>query len=674
VKNKFIAAMCFVFCSFACAGEQKLSYVDLVGRITDLEQVSVLPVPGEKCAQFSSYDRASKYDEATGKYIRWDSNGDGGAVIRMEGDQAVLAEMNGPGCIWRTWSATAGKGHVKIYLDGASEAAVDLAFDDYFSRKFEPFTYPALVYKTAANGFDNYVPMPFQKSCKIIGDKGWGNYYHFTYSNFPAGTQVPTFKRELSAEEKEALGGADRIFAVCNADPAGKRKGEKTVVEKVSVEAGKTAKVLDLTGEQAITAIKMKMDLPASPADRDILRELSLKITWDGDKEPAVWTPLGDFFGSAPGANKYSSLPLGLTADGTWYCYWYMPFKKSALLELTNDGKTKLDVNFEITYAPLTKPIETLGRFHAKWHRDAFPPAEPERAIDWTMLKTEGTGRFCGVMLHVWNPCGDWWGEGDEKFFVDGEKFPSTFGTGSEDYFGYAWSSGRIFFQALHNQPNNENNNKGHLSVNRWQIADNVPFQKSYEGVIEKYFTNKRPTLFSCITYWYQNAGSSDPYKPLPVEERVMASYPSPYTIEGATEFEFMPVLEKTGGNSRSQDMSNFKGKWGYGQQFFWTDTKKGDKLTFKLQVKDAGKYDVIVQLTKANDYGIVQMYMDGEKLGEQVDCYNSEVGLVGELKLGTKELTAGDHKFTVEIAGANEKSNGRYFAGLDYIRLGPVK
>ena len=96
-------------------------------------------------------------------------------------------------------------------------------------------------------------------------------------------------------------------------------------------------------------------------------------------------------------------------------------------------------LELEIAHAPLPQPFEQLGHFHAKWHRDAFLPRGPERELDWTMLKTEGRGRFCGVMLHVWNPRGGWWGEGDEKFFVDGEKFPSTIGTGSEDYFGYAW-------------------------------------------------------------------------------------------------------------------------------------------------------------------------------------------------------------------------------------------
>ena len=198
--------------------------------------------------------------------------------------------------------------------------------------------------------------------------------------------------------------------------------------------------------------MRVKLDLPPAPADRDVLRELALQIKWDGETEPSVWAPLGDFFGTA-GVNNYRSLPLGHTGDGWWYCNWYMPFAKGAQVELINDGKTARTVTFEVTHAPLSRPIAQLARFHAKWHRDAFLPREPERAIDWPILKTEGAGRFVGVMLHVWNPRGGWWGEGDEKFFVDGEKFPSTFGTGSEDYFGYAWCCPRFFQNASTTRP-----------------------------------------------------------------------------------------------------------------------------------------------------------------------------------------------------------------------------
>ena len=138
-------------------------------------------------------------------------------------------------------------------------------------------------------------------------------------------------------------------------------------------------------------------------------------------------------------------------------------------------------------------------------------------------------------------------------------------------------------------------------------------------------------------------------------------------------EFEFMRVIEKAG-NTRRQDMSHYGEKWGYGQQLLWSDTKMGDKLTIALPVKDAGRYDVVLQVARANDYGIIQVSLDGEKIGEPIDCYNTEVKLNGEVKLGAKELTAGEHKLTVELVGTNEKTKGRYLAGLDYIRLVPAK
>ena len=84
------------------SAQPQLTYVDLIKRLTDLEHLATLPAPGETTKQWSSYDRASQYDEATGKYLHWDANGDGGGIIRREDGQLVLAEMEGPGCIWRS--------------------------------------------------------------------------------------------------------------------------------------------------------------------------------------------------------------------------------------------------------------------------------------------------------------------------------------------------------------------------------------------------------------------------------------------------------------------------------------------------------------------------------------------------------------------------------------------
>ncbi|MHC4602404.1 MAG: glycoside hydrolase family 172 protein, partial [Planctomycetota bacterium] len=437
---------------------ERLTYIDLIHRLTDLEQLATLPAPGEKCQQWSSYDRRSKYDQASGKYIGWFANGDGNGIIRKEGNTQVFAEMQGPGVIWRIWSAEAKNGHVKIYLDGADEPAVDLPFIGYFNRENEPFTHPALVHMTA-RGQNCYVPIPYRKSCKIVGQGDWGRYFHFTYTTYPKGTILPTFKRDLSPAESKALDKAAKVLAERGFDPADRRPGEVTIEQEPSIVApGATATVTRLKGTRAITSLKVHIeDLPESPDDRDVLRELVLRIYWDGERQPSVWVPLGDFFGTAPGVNKYKSLPLGMRGYDLFYSFWYMPFEKGALIELTNDGDKERQVSFTISHAPVTKPIETLGRFHAKWHRDAFLPEEPGRdapeCIDWTMLKTEGRGRL-----------GGWWGEGDEKFFVDGEKFPSTIGTGSEDYFGYAWCNPTLFQNCYHNQTISMNN-KGHVSV-----------------------------------------------------------------------------------------------------------------------------------------------------------------------------------------------------------------
>ncbi|MFQ6036229.1 MAG: glycoside hydrolase family 172 protein, partial [Sedimentisphaerales bacterium] len=575
------------FTQTAQAG-QRLTYIDLINRLTDLEHLATLPAPGEKCAQFSSYDRRSKYDEATGKYVNWSANGDGTGIIRKENGELVFAEMQGPGVIWRIWSALAKKGHVKIYLDGADEPAVDLPFEGYFNCQNEPFTRPALVHETA-RGLNCYVPIPYQKSCKITAEGDWGRYYHFTYTTYPKGTILPTFKRKLSTAEAKALDRANEILSKSGTDPVGKRPGEIAVQKKVVVRPGEVATVAKLKGTRAITALRVHIieDLPESPDDRDVLRELVLRIYWDGEKSPSVWAPLGDFFGTAPGVNKYKSLPLGMMGHGDFYSFWYMPFEKGALIELTNDGDKQRMVSFTISHAPVTKPIEKLGRFHAKWHRDAFLPEDPDRrAIDWTMLKTKGRGRYCGVMLHVWNPRGGWWGEGDEKFFIDGEKFPSTFGTGSEDYFGYAWCTPELFSNCYHNQTISMNN-RGHVSVNRWHITDNVPFQKSFEAAIEKYYPNKKPTLYAATAYWYQAAGQADPYQAVPVEQRKgYWTEIKVFKVKGALEGERLKILAKTAGNARRQDLFGFGPDWSGDAHLWWTGAKPGDILELAVPVK----------------------------------------------------------------------------------------
>ncbi|MDD4789618.1 MAG: DUF2961 domain-containing protein, partial [Pirellulales bacterium] len=384
---------------------ETLSYADLVARLIDLEQPALLPPPGETCKQWSSWDRASQYDAASGKYVNWAANNDGPFFIREEDGRFVLAEMDGPGCIWRIWSARALDGRVKIYLDGGKEPAIDLPFKDYFSGNTPPLAYPALSYDLAEHGCRGqnlYIPIPYQKSCKIVAEKDWGRYYQFVYTTYPAGTKVPTFSTELAAENAPRL---QQVNDRCAGRIGGKAEGlppgpdvERTAAR---VDGETTVRIAELAGPRMITSIQARVPLGDRDDQMAALRQLCLQITFDGEAQPAVWCPLGDFFGTAPGRNDYTNWVTGMTEDG-FYANWVMPFGKRALVELVNDGNRARDVELKIVSRPLDRPFAGMGHFHCKWHRDTDQLPE-DRWPDWVMLKTEGRGRFLGVMLHVWN-------------------------------------------------------------------------------------------------------------------------------------------------------------------------------------------------------------------------------------------------------------------------------
>lgn len=306
--------------------------------------------------------------------------------------------------------------------------------------------------------------------------------------------------------------------------------------------------------------------------------------------------------------------------------------------------------------------MEQLGYFHCKWHRDTVELPK-DRRPDWMLLQTQGRGRFVGANLHVWHPRSGWWGEGDEKFFIDGEKFPSTFGTGSEDYFGYAWSHPGLFQEAFHGQSMTENN-FGHQSLHRWQILENIPFRKSFEGTIEKYYPNEKSTLYACTVRWYLAAGGVDPYGSVPAAER-HGYCVRPPQVEG------IKVLGFTAGFTQIQDTSDWPdGTWKDDDQLWWVGGKPGDKLDLALPVKQKGKYEVRVVLTKAPNYGIVQFYVNGKKAGKPIDLYGEKVANIGPIAIGTFELPAGERKVTVQIVGANEKVVNSSMFGIDQIEL----
>lgn len=654
-----------------------LSYASIVERLIDLKALAELPEPGEAGAMWSSYDRESKIDEETGAFLNWEANDDGltPQYIRKEGEQEVLAEMEGPGAIVRIWSASPREGVVKIYIDGSKEPILALPFIDYFKAAVPAFDFPELVYETNARGFNNYIPITYQKSCKIVAEPGWGQYYHFNYISFPEGTEVEPFDPEVRGEKLRALQQVNGFFKnKMGENPHGPsaETGSSTVVE-----AGEENVLVDLEGSGAISSLKVRLQVEDETKMEEILRKLVLKIKWDGKEEVAVWSPLGDFFGTSPGWNEYRSLPMGMTKD--WmYSYWYMPFEEGAEIIIQNEYDEAIEVEIEVQHEALGE-VENLGRFHAKWHRD-LSPVEESRWPDWTLLETKGRGRFVGTHLLVWNPKGGscsaagpghhWWGEGDEKFFIDGEEFPSTFGTGTEDYFGYAWCDPSEFEHAYHSQTQ-DNDNMGYQPMNRWHIIDNIPFQRSFEGYLEKYFPNHWPTQYSTVVYWYLDPEGEDPLGAVPVEERY--GYEIPYNVfrkEGVVEGEALNIKSNSGGWV-SPDVwaheSLYKEVSGHKVMIWYAEPGKENQLELTFDWPEAGTYRVLVNLVRSKDGGEFRFSLN-EKVETLLDFKSAIDGQeTVKQEVGTVDIDRGVQTIRMNWMGEEGEETG---SRIDYIRL----
>jgi hypothetical protein len=309
--------------------------------------------------------------------------------------------------------------------------------------------------------------------------------------------------------------------------------------------------------------------------------------------------------------------------------------------------------------------------FHAKWRAQFDVPTRPMQ--DWNYLKAQGQGVFAGVAFAIDNPVKDWWGEGDEKIYVDGETFPSHFGTGTEDYYGYAWCWPGLFTHAYHAQPRCDGPaNYGRTSVNRFHILDRIPFTRDFKFDMELWHWNATCKVnLAVVAYWYACPGATDAFPPLRAGDAVVRPMPvyAVPRVAGALEGESLKIRRVTG-KAEPQDWEGTSG----GQHLWWHEgMKPGDTLAVGFPVPAAGKYRLLARFLRARDYGIHQLAINGRNLGEPLDFYNPDVQVSEEIDLGVFDLKAGENELSATVAGANAKAVKSYMLGLDYLRLKPV-
>jgi hypothetical protein len=415
--------------------------------------------------------QASGYDRDGGFY-------DSGNFLRIEPDRHyVLMEEEGPGCIdrmWFTYKSPVGEEPYDLlfFLDDGEKPALRINLDELFSGEHEPFVPPL----AGTCGNENrparfsYVPIGFQRACKVVlvptaPEESYQHrvtergrtiphiYYQLTYRVFPEGTSVYRFDWPRDAEETEAV---QDLCAFLNGErPAAARN---KVVESVRVGPLESSTLCDLPGSGIIEELVIETERADS---------LSLSVFWDGDTTPAIEAPMDLFFASPVAPEVNADRGLWLSRSGNRFrCRLPMPFRDGATLALRSHSGQVIPVKAELRIAPLDE-TGPLGRLHAiRYDYNLEADGRYYRVLDVT-----GTGHFVGLVMD--NP-GHM--EGDDRFFIDGEEDPSIHGTGTEDFFSFAWGLSHVARLPLHGISRDAH---GNPVCYRFHLPAGVPFTKS---------------------------------------------------------------------------------------------------------------------------------------------------------------------------------------------------
>jgi hypothetical protein len=301
------------------------------------------------------------------------------------------------------------------------------------------------------------------------------------------------------------------------------------VSPSVPVEPGQTYVVADIEGPGAIQHMWLSGDLARKGP---LARNYIVRIYWDGQEQPSVECPVADFY--ACGWGQYAqvnSLPVAVNPNRGYNCFWEMPFRKHCLITLENRHTDPIRFYYQVDYT-LTDVSDDLAYFHAQFRRtNPLPYMQP-----YTILEgVRGKGQYVGTAMAWGVNNNGWWGEGEIKFYIDGDKeFPTICGTGTEDYFGgaYNWDVDGQYvpystpFMGMHQviRPDGLYKAQQRFSMYRWHVMDPIRFETDLRVTIQALgWRDGRRYLplqddIASVAYWYQTLPTV-PFSPLPSKD-----------------------------------------------------------------------------------------------------------------------------------------------------------
>jgi hypothetical protein len=657
----------------------------LLAEMSDLGRLARWPEPAYRTVQFSSYDRRSTTSEAPG----WFANADGFGGEPIPGFRKVLreshegkpglyllAEATGPGAIVRGWSAGMA-GVLRVYLDPAESSEGTLIWegptDGFLVRRSDHYLKLAKVELAVGDAFKqedaDYLPIAFSKGLRVTweGTLNELHFYHLQVRLYASGTVVRTFdpQADLKTFENQVRRAVSGLIK-----PAVETGGEPIQLQG-SIEPGRGwSWSPQVQGAGAVRELRLR--LQADPLDA-ALRGCLLRLSFDGSQRPQVEAPVGDFFGSGPGVNPYASLPFSVESDGSMTCRFVMPYEKSMRLEVINYTKAVVRLEGAIRLGPWSWDERSLY-FRAKWRTDHDLLAGGS-VIDLPYAVVIGKGVFAGCAAMIINPTGvptaggNWWGEGDEKVLVDGELRPSTFGTGSEDYFNYSWSRPDLFAHPYCGQPLDSGpDTAGYVSNHRFQVLDAIPFERSLAVLFELWAHNRTPGLsYARIAYHYARPGTVDDHRGLMPSDLPIPMLPKrePKALGGASgaRFLFPDQLHPEATAGRVEIVS-----FPLATQLQVTQWQagKGDQLKCHLPVEKDGRTSLHLVAVHRPEGATLRVLLDGKTLspasgGVDVRLRSAYAPRILNVHFKPVELKAGSHELVLECVEAGQ-------VGLDYV------
>lgn len=307
------------------------------------------------------------------------------------------------------------------------------------------------------------------------------------------------------------------------------------------IEPGATREVFAAEGSGVISHVWFTIAAEGS----NHLKEIVIRMYWDGNAKPSVEVPVGDLFGLNLGQYfVYQSAFLNCSSIKALNCYFAMPFRRSARITATNEGSRRVDAfysNIDYQLVP-TLPEETLY-FHAQYRQgvpnkpttndwksngDADRIKNLDGKENYVFVETRGRGHLMGVTLGVLQNQDFWMGEGDDMVFVDDEAKPIITGTGMEDYFNGAWDFGgrdaAVPFAHLYNGAPliiGAERAGGRYCLYRWHADNPITFTKYLKHTIEHGHADHRADNYFSVAYWYQAEPFTDFPALAPVEDRI---------------------------------------------------------------------------------------------------------------------------------------------------------